>query len=222
MIPIRPLKEQFKKKLKNSLFKNITITNSVILVLLPLISVLISFIFNPNFFTSILLFLGAPSIYISFRAPKYIIKSFVFSMLAGIPLMIILEYFGGISSTWAFFNIYAVVIFYEYIFDNHSRVHIWNRKMWTLMKYILVWVVIFVITLVFSSRPIVIPYFYLLFGLIILIFPIMMTWLYYPKNLTKIILSLMRILIGAVKYLIFTISSLGKSNWHILFKSSQR
>lgn len=62
--------------------------------------------------------------------------------------------------------------------------------MWALIRYLLVWVILFVLVLIFSSQPLVVPYFYLVFGLVIFIFPIAMMWLYYPRNLPKITLSL--------------------------------
>lgn len=207
-----PISKQINKKINNTVLKKILSADSLVLFLTPIIAVIVSYLFEPNFLVSILIFLGLPSLYISIRAPKYIIKSFVFSLIASLPLMIILGYIGGASLAWAFptsffsyylfgkvsievmlwafFNIYTVVILYEYIFENHTKVNIWNKKMWTLVRYLVVWIVLFVILLFFTNGLIKIPYFYLVFGLIIFIFPIIMTWLYYPKLLPKIIYSL--------------------------------
>jgi hypothetical protein len=212
ILTMRSVILQLKRKFQAPLFKNLSFSNCLVLLLLPLFAVVVSFIFHPNFFTSVLLFLGLPAVYISTRAPKYIFKSIIFSLLASLPLIVIIDYIGRFSSAWAFppslfhfvimgrvklepllwafLNIYTVVIFYEYLFDNHVKVRVWSKKMWALVRYLLVWVVLFALALIFLSEPITIPYFYLVFGLIIFIFPIVMTWLYYPRILPKIVLSL--------------------------------
>ena len=165
-----------------------------------------------DFFVSILLFLGLPALYISFRSPKYILKSLLFSLLASLPLMVIIEYIGGPSKAWAFspslfgyhifgkvsievllwafLNIYTVVIFYEHIFEHHKKVYIWNKKMLTLIYYLLAWIVLFILSLIITSGTIAVPYFYLIFGFVIFIFPVVIAWFRYPKILPKMAYSL--------------------------------
>ena len=186
--------------------------DTVVIFVLPILAVIISFFVKPTFFTSIFLFLALPGLYLSVRAPKYILKSLVFSLLAGIPLMVILEYIGGASSAWAFpssvfdfyllgrvstevvlwafFNIYTVVIFYEFMFDHHKKVSLWNRKMWALVWYLVGWSILFVFLFVFMESNIVIPYFYLSFGVIVFFLPIIIATLSYRRILPKMAYSL--------------------------------
>ncbi len=209
---MRSIVQQINAKIQEPLFKHFFGVDGLVLFLLPIVAVVISMLTRPTFFTSVFIFFGLPALYLSIRSPKYIVKLVLFSLLAGIPLIIILEYIGGPSLAWAFppsvvgfylfhqvsleillwafFNIYAVVIFYEHIFDQHRKVAVWNKKMWTLVRYLIGWMVIFLLLLILNKGLIILPYFYFLFGIVIFIFPLAVTWLYYPKTLPKIFYSL--------------------------------
>lgn len=206
---MRPIIEQFQERKKEILLGKFFNRDGLILILLPILAVLISFAFRPNFFYSILIFLGLPTVYISLQAPSYIKKVAIFSLIASLPLMIILEYVGGLSLAWAFppsifhfelfgrihlevllwafLNISLVVLFYEYVFDRHKKITIWNNNMWILVRYLLIWASIFAVFFLATNGNIVLPYFYLILGIILFFYPIVMTWLYYPKIIPKIL-----------------------------------
>ena len=108
-------------------------------------------VFHQNFFVSIILFLVLPAIYLSLRGKQYVLKTLLVSLLFSIPTMIVVEYFGQISNAWsfpisvfpfklfdiillevlfwAFFNIYYIIIFYEYFLDHHITKHLWEPRM---------------------------------------------------------------------------------------------
>lgn len=222
----------------SKIYKHLLNIDGFVLFLLPLLSAAIVFLCRINFFESILLFLGLPALYLSVRAPRYAAKTFVFSFISAVPLMIILEYVGGLSFAWgfppsvfsyhilgrvnlevvlwAFLNIYSVVIFYEYIFERHHKVPIWNKRMWTLVRYLLIWIILFGLLYSVYGGNIAIPYFYFLFGCAVFIFPVFMTWLKYPRILHKILYVLLYF-----SYLSFVYEILALKNGWWFFPGSQ-
>jgi len=207
--------------------------DGAVLVLLPIIVLFSSLLWRPNFLISILLFLGLPVAYMVIRAPKYILKTLIFSLIASIPLMIILEYIGQQSLSWAFppsafdsqflgiinfevllwafFNILAIVLFYEFIFDHHRVPKPWHKKMWILVRYLAVWGIFFLLLFQITGGDIRLPYFYLLFGLIVFIYPILMTAFQYPRLLPKILYTA---LYFAFLSLLYEIAALKLGWWY--------
>ena len=151
-------------------------------------------IVHQNFFISIVIFLALPSIYISFRASKYAQKALILSFLS-LPLMVIIEYFGHISDSWSFpqsifpirifgnvilevliwvfFNVFYVLMFYEYFLDRHITKHLWAPRMKYLFSGMIILFIAFLFFIFnFSTRPI--PYFYFLFGLLVFAVPVIL------------------------------------------------
>ncbi len=179
-----------------------------LLLVYPIIATLLSFILQASFFLSVILFLALPSIYLSFKGKRYVLKLLVFSLLASIPLIIILDFVGQASGAWmfppsiipykllgivsletilwAFFNVYYVVIFYEYFLDKHVTKKIWHPHMKYLIIFILILIIPFALFILYLPHFLQVPYFYLLFGLLIFIFPIIWQLLYHPNVLSKI------------------------------------
>lgn len=190
----------------------------LILVLVwPIIASIISIILeelevvNSNFFLSIVLFLGLPAIYLSFRNRHFVIKSLIPAIFI-CPVMIIIEYIGYYSLAWSFpssifsieifgvvilevifwvfFNVYYVIIFYESFLDHHITHKLWNPK----LKYFLIGtLLLFSIFsfLVFNKINLNIPYFYLLFGLILFALPIGLQLINY-SNTKKVIIKMLK------------------------------
>jgi hypothetical protein len=168
----------------------------VILLLYPIFASIISLLYSFSFFSSIFLFLGFPSIYLSIRNPKYIKKALIFSIIAGGPLMVIIEYMGHLSKQWTFppsifpfkildvvivevifwviFNLYFVIIFYEYFLDKHITKKIWHPHMKYLIVVILSFILPFSFLLSFKPDLLNIPYFYFYFGLILFLLPVIL------------------------------------------------
>jgi len=168
----------------------------------------LSLLFNLNTLTSIILFLGIPSFYLSFRGPKYIKKSIFFSLIVSIPTIIMIDYiahltniwvipysilpfrlFGSVTLEvilWAIFNFYFVIMFYEYFLDKHFTKRLLNPKIKYLILAILIIFLIFIIFLFNATDLLKIPYFYLWFGIILILIPIINQLLSYPALTTKL------------------------------------
>jgi len=168
-------------------------------------------IFYQNFFVSIILFLALPAIYLSFRAKQYVLKTLIVSTLGSIPIMIVVEYLGQISGAWsfpvsifsfklfgfvilevlfwAFFNMYYIIIFYEYFLDHHITKHLWEPRMKYLFWGLLIGFVSFLF-IIFNFTIPVIPYFYFFFGIIVFAIPVILQFTIYShakKVLVKIL-----------------------------------
>ncbi len=182
-----------------------------LILLWPIIAAIISFLLKPNAFVSVLLFLALPSIYLAFRGKEYAKKAIIFSAIASVPIMFIIDYIAHLTGMWivpntilpfkvfnfvtlevilwAFFTFLFVIMFYEYFIDKHKTKKIWKPK----MKYLtLVSLAIFItfLSLFLSNRSLLnIPYWYLVFGLTLLLLPFLIQLLRFPKVTSKFFLA---------------------------------
>jgi len=154
-----------------------------------------------------MLFLGAPSIYLSIKAPKYIPKTAIYSLIASVPAILVVDYIGqktsqwvipaSISSIrlfgvtqieqllWAFFNFYAVVIFYKYFLDNYCSKRLVGKR-WLELLYIgILLAVPFALFLVIKPEVLNIPYFYFYFGLVLIGIPAVLELFKHPRLVSK-------------------------------------
>ncbi len=164
-----------------------------ILLLMPILAAIVSLIIKANYFWTIIFFLATPGIYLSFRAPKYIKKTFIFSLLASIPAILVVDYIGqrtdqwiipssistvrffGVTQVeqliWAFFNFYSVIIFYKYFLDRHYSQGLWGRRLRYVIIIGLLLMAPFLLLLWQKPEILNIPYFYFLFGLALIAVP---------------------------------------------------
>lgn len=164
-----------------------------ILLLLPIIAAVVSLALKTNYFWTIIFFLGTPSVYLSFREPRYIKKTFVFSLLASIPAIVVIDFIGQKTGQWiipssvspirlfgttqveqllwAFLNFYSVIIFYKHFLDRHYSRKVWGRR----LKYVVIIGLLlmgpFLLFLWQKPEILNIPYFYFLFGLALIAVP---------------------------------------------------
>jgi len=179
----------------------------IFLLIYPLLAVLVSFITKANAFFSILIFFGVPSIYLSFKAKKYIKKSLVFSLITAIPITIILDYIAHINKQWiipnsilpyrlfgivsievifwAILNTYYVLMFYEHFLDHHMTKRLWHPH----MKYGLIILIsiftTFLILLLNFPTLLKISYFYFYAGTILFLIPILLELVKYRNLIPK-------------------------------------
>lgn len=179
----------------------------IILLIFPIIASLISLLFRLNAFISVIIFLVVPGAFLSFRVPKYIKKSLIFSAVTSLPIIIVLDYvahvnlqwvipssvcpfrlFGLVTlevMMWAFFLTYYMIMFYECFLDKHVTKKLWNTK----MKYlaILLLSILSIFVFVFFSFPYLlkIPYFYLIFGIFLILIPILIELFRHPNLSSK-------------------------------------
>jgi len=125
----------------------------------------------------------------------------LFTLLWGVPIAFIWDYFAHTDQSWftptifgtrifgqipiedliwCFFYIYTVIIFYERFF--HEKKHtLINPRMKYLAGPFLLLLVVFIAVLLNNDFVLRIPYTYLVFGLTILTFPGLLFLIYYPK-----------------------------------------
>jgi|GEM_PF-385334 len=202
-----------------------------LLILFPILAVALSLIFQANFLTSIFLFLGLPSLWLSWRTPAEIKKTLLFSAIFAIPLGIILDYIatkdGAWFTTatvfpfrvfalfpvediiWFFGSIYAVVIFYKHFLDQ-GKSELLNEKMKYLLWPLAILSFLFCAVLFFKPALLALPYAYLVLGGGFFFLPAIAFLLFFPKLLAKYVQ------VGAYFFLVsisFELTALALHHW---------
>lgn len=180
----------------------------IFLILSPIFATFVSLTFKTNFLISTLLFFGIPAIYLSWRNTHAIKKSFLFSSIIGIFGAFVIDYFATVGGfwfvpktvfplrllgvvpiedlIWGFLLVYGIVMFYEHFLDKGKH----NLKD-TNLKYLIISLIFIFITffLIYLFKPflLVIPYFYIKAGIIIILFPIISFLSFFPKLISKFI-----------------------------------
>ena len=189
----------------------INLIDKIIILLLPILAAIISFIFHVNAFWSVLLFFVVPSIYLSFRSPKQIKRILTFSAFASVPVIIMVDYIAHVSRQWliphsvlhfrmfglvtieviiwALFNFYFVIIFYKHFLDRAYFKKLLPSRMLNMLILIVSLMIAFIVTYIFAPEKLNIPYFYLWFGLIIILIPIVIEFSQYPKVISKFFIT---------------------------------
>ena len=178
----------------------------IILLVFPIIGVIISYLFNINAFGSVLIFFGLPSLYLTIRASKYSKRALVFSFLASIFLMIIIDYIAHLTGqwiipnsilprifdyvtieviVWCILNCYFVVMFYEYFVHHHFTKQLWSQKIRYLFIGGLSLFILFLFVYNFFPAYLQIPFFYFWFGIILILIPVILQFFTHPKFISK-------------------------------------
>lgn len=183
-----------------------------IILVWPIIATIISFLIKANALLSIIFFLVIPSIYLSIKGKEYVKKAIIFTLASGLTTIIIIDYTAQISKSWlmypnsiipyklfglvtlevilwALFTCYFIIMFYEYFIDKHRT----KKLLAPNMKYLLILVLIsfslFIITWQKFPSAFNIPYYYLQWGIILLLIPFLFQLLKYPKTTSKFFLA---------------------------------
>lgn len=160
----------------------------VLILIWPIAAALISFAIEAGLVTSMLLFLGVPAVYLSFKCPQYIRKVALFSLILSIPTAIIADHimqqtggwltysvFGSFrlfdyvivdQIVWVFLYVYFVGIFYESFIDRHKIVSSTSSKFKPFAIFMAIVLGLFVVAHFFSPALLNINYFYLKLGLV--------------------------------------------------------
>lgn len=179
-------------------------TDLAIVLLFPLFIFILVFFFNLkiNYFESLILILGIPSLYLSIKNKNKVKKVAVYTVLMGLPVAIIFELLGfgdkawvvpqsilsyrlfGFSPLenyiWMFICPYIIIMFYEHFCNNKFQPEI-SKKI-RLMIYILYPLTAFIIILFILNSPLLnIPYAYLWLCLIFWLTPITLFLTKYPR-----------------------------------------
>lgn len=189
--------------------KNIQKFELVAFLLYPILAVVTSLYFKVDVLMGVFLFLGLPAIYLSFRVPiNTTIRSFIFSVLFVpivcvanylahinaqwlIPVTKVPFYIGGVPmfevSLWALFLAHFTILFYEYFIDKHFVKKKWYPKMRGLLKILILAPTTFLLVNNFFPMT----YFYLIFGVIGMVVPIILIEFKQPKLMAKFIKAAM-------------------------------
>lgn len=178
----------------------------ILLLIWPILAVFISYLFTINLFHSLFVFLGFPSLFLTIRLGKNFAKKAAIFSLVFIPIAIVFEYIGHFTGqwllldsvlpkffkyvsvetlVWLFFNLYFIVMFYEYFLHEYFTNKLWYPK----IKYLLIFsLIVFVVFLFFyrlNPNIFFISYFYLRFTIFFALFPIIFQLFKYPKFISK-------------------------------------
>jgi len=191
---------------------------------------LLSHLLNINAFGSVIVFFGLPSLYLTLRAIEYSKKAIMFSIITSFPLIIIIDYiahttkqwlipnsilpfrvFGVVTIEvilWAILNLYLVIMFYEYFLDKHITKKLWHPHMKYLVAVSLFLFILFITLYFYSPLFLNIPYFYLFWGTILLLTPIVIQMVTRPKMNMKFLKTA-----AYFFYLTFIYESYGITAW---------
>jgi hypothetical protein len=181
----------------------------IVMILWPIVASVITILFeksgliHENFFISVVIFLTLPAIYLSIKKLEIVPKTLLTSLIASIPITIIVEYLGYISEAWSlpatvfpfkifgvvifemlfwsFWSIYFVIVFHEYFWDEQKGEKLVSDRFKFFTFAVLVIFILFLFVIFNITVP-PIPYFYLIFGLILFGLPTLLQLISYHKN----------------------------------------
>lgn len=175
----------------------------ILLIFYPFFATFVSFLFNINFFSSILVFFGVPSLFLSLRAKEYVGHTLIFSLILAIPLVIVIDYIDHLTRTYLFlysiFNIrllgyvtidiifwgilftYFIIIFYRYFFGGHAPHKLYVKNTTPLIILLSLLLLIFFILFTFSPNSLHIPYFYLAYGIVLGVIPLSIVYFLFSE-----------------------------------------
>lgn len=202
-----------------------------LLILFPILSVILSLALKANFLTSILLFFGLPSIWLSIRTSAQVKKTFLFSLILSLPLGIFIDYIATLDKSWfvpttvfpfrlfgvvpvedliwGFFLIYSIVIFYEHFLDKGKHELVDKRMKYLAWPLIILMLVFF--TLLFTKPELlIIRYAYFWLGAIFFILPTITFLSFFPRLLSKYVKTASYFFLLAV---LFELTGLQLNQW---------
>lgn len=184
--------------------------DQIIFLIWPLVAAVISFVIKTNFFFSTILFFLVPSLYLSYKNRGMIKKSLLFSGPALI-IVIVIDYICEVTGTWFipysifgdhrflgkitfdimiwfYLYVYFIVMYYEYFLEHKSKDKLYTPKLKYLYAYFTSILILFLsIFLINHNWFLKIRYFYMIFGIIIGLLPIVVVLFEFPNLLTKFV-----------------------------------
>lgn len=183
----------------------------MILLLWPILAAVLSFMFKLNNLSSIIVFLGIPGLYLTIRAKSHALKSLYFALPISVIGILIIDYIAQKSGSWemfpsstlpfkffdivtfevilwSFLSIYFIVIFYEYFIHHEIVKRYWNPKMKYFMIFVVLVMLVFSFFFMVNPNYLTVPYFYLIWGIILLLIPFLLQLCAYPKITQKMFL----------------------------------
>lgn len=183
-------------------------TYLILLLLWPIFASIVSFLINANFFVSTVLFLGVPSVFLSFLNKKNIKKLTVFSLIFAIPISIIVDYVMEVTGSWyvpysvlgsfrlfgfvtvdlvlwGILESYLILMFYETFLEKQCTPKLYHPNLKYLFIIFYISLGVFVFLYMFNPAILHVNFFYLKMGIVLALLPVAGTLLKFPKFLNK-------------------------------------
>lgn len=209
----------------------------LLLVVYPIVCSILLLSLKTNSLVGVILFYFVPVLYLLIRSAKSKIDKILIFCLTFLPIYVLFEAVGNISGIWfaptvfpfrlltttvegtlmAFLLIFMTVLFYKHFLDRKEFSAEKNIK----IKYLLLSSVftffVFLIIFFVNKNLLIIDYFYLVFGIILIFIPIVLELVTHRKLLGKFLLITLYFLYAN---LIFEIVAL-KSGWWYFSRDEQ-
>ena len=173
------------------------------ILLWPVAATVLSFLVKANTLVSTLLFFGVPALYLSYYNPKCIRMVTQFSLIFSIPFAIILDYvmeitkgwyiassvfdpyriFGVVTIEqliWLFLYVFLVLMFYEVFLEKKCAGKLAFPRMKYLIAALFIFWGMFVVLHLTNHELLQIDYFYLKFGTILGLVPVLIALSLFP------------------------------------------
>lgn len=178
----------------------------ILLILFPLLATALSLFFRVDYLILILLFFGLPALYFSLRNRKIGEKTIIFSLIAAIPIAIIMDYICTLNNAWIvpttvfpfrLFGIvpiediiwmilttFSILTIYEF-FINKTTVDLLHRKMIYLIILLAGLFILFLLMVSVFHYPFHLKYSYLWTSICLFFVPTVLFFFRYPKKVVK-------------------------------------
>jgi hypothetical protein len=180
----------------------------IVLLLWPIIAAGVSLFFKANYLISTILFLGIPSLYLTIKDVRAAKKAILFSVVLGTVLTLVLEYmmarsnellipksvfgsfrilgYGTIDSIiWGILYLFYIVIYYEYFLNHHAEEHLVGPHFRVMVILLSFFIGVFAIIMITNPEMLKLKYFYAIWGLVLVLIPILLMLLRFPKLYAK-------------------------------------
>jgi hypothetical protein len=180
-----------------------------VLILLPILATAISLLFHPIMLTTSFLFFGMPAFYLVLRNPGIVGKSALYAFIVSIPSSLFIDTLAAADGSWIvthtifpfkFFGLATVevyiygflwvllsTLFYEHFFDRGKKQDKVSKRI-KYFLYIFGAIVLSVLLAYVLGFNLIIPYFYIIVGLSMVIAPLVIFLIMYPKFTTRFLL----------------------------------
>lgn len=165
-----------------------------IIYIFPIAASILAGVKDLGYFPTILLFYGLPSLYLSIRYPRHILKVTLFSLVLGVLLTIPLDYIAHASGawlmpvgsyrilkyvsvediSWGFLLVYLILIHYESLVHKHFADNPIHKRMQYLLEIMIVTIGLFLLLFITNIGALNIDYFYFKAGTALVLTPIIL------------------------------------------------
>lgn len=176
----------------------------------PVIASWLSFTLSLNAFLSPFIFFGVPALLLSFYKPTRV-KQALLASACMLPFMAIIDYvaqnthtwlwplpasiipfklFGVVSVEvllWIFLHVYVVILYYQYFYEKKYIFVLWNKRVKELVIATLILFVVFIALVFLVPGLLLIPYWYLVFGIVAIVPVVILEEMRYPLIFLKLL-----------------------------------